>query len=250
MSDESNGSLLATHDSSLITCFMIPLRDTNRSGTVPVVTIVFIILNGVVFLYELSLGMQLTRFFYVFGVVPSFYFSSQYWQTAGLLIGILPLFTSMFLHGGWLHFLFNMLYLWVFGDNVEDRLGHWRFFFFYFICGFAAALLHIVTNPSSKLPTIGASGSIAGVLGAYLVLFPGARVLTLVPIVFFFQLIELPAILFLGFWFVMQFLSGAMSLTSGDVGGTAWWAHIGGFFAGVLLIWRYRNRARRRVYYE
>jgi membrane associated rhomboid family serine protease len=227
---------------------MIPLRDTNRSDTIPFITILIIILNGVVFLYELSLGQHLTRFFYVFGVVPSFYFSSEYWETAGLFIGILPLFTSMFLHGGWLHFLGNMLFLWVFGDNVEDRMGHWRFIFFYFICGLAAAVLHIVTNSSSKLPTVGASGAIAGVLGAYLVLFPRARVLTLVPILFFFQLVELPAVIFLGFWFVMQFFSGAISLTAGDVGGTAWWAHIGGFFTGMLLILRYRNRTRRRVY--
>jgi rhomboid family protein len=229
---------------------MIPLRDTNRSHTVPFITIMLIVLSGLVFLYELSLGRQLTRLFYLFGVVPSFYFNSQYWERAGLLAGILPLFTSMFLHGGWLHFLGNMLYLWVFGDNVEDRLGHWRFFFFYLICGLAAALLHIITNSSSKLPTVGASGAIAGVLGGYLVLYPGARILTLFPILFFFQLIEVPALLFLGFWFVMQFFSGAMSLTvSADVGGTAWWAHIGGFCAGMVLVWRYRNRGRTRVYH-
>ena len=228
---------------------MIPLRDTNRSRTVPFVTILVIFLNGVVFLYELSLGRELTKFFYIFGVVPSFYFTSRYWETAGLLLGILPLFTSMFLHGGWLHFLGNMLYFWVFGDNVEDRLGHWRFLLFYLTCGLAAAVLHIVTNSGSKLPTVGASGAIAGVLGGYLVLYPGARVLTLVPILFFFQLIELPALLFLGFWFVMQFFSGAMSLTAGrDVGGTAWWAHIGGFCAGIVLVWRYRSQARRGIY--
>src|SRR5438093_13770272 len=230
---------------------MIPLRDTNRSQTVPFITIMLIVLNGLVFFYELSLGRELTRLFYVFGVVPSFYFSSQYWETAGLLVGILPLFTSMFLHGGWLHFLGNMLYLWVFGDNVEDRLGHWRFFLFYMVCGLAAALLHIVTNSSSRLPTVGASGAIAGVLGGYLVLYPGARVLTLFPILFFFQLIEVPALLFLGFWFVMQFFSGAMSLTAGaNVGGTAWWAHIGKFCTGMVLVWRYRNRGRRPVYYS
>jgi membrane associated rhomboid family serine protease len=228
---------------------MIPLRDTNRSRTIPFITILFIVLNGVVFLFELSLGRQLTKLFFIFGVVPSHYFSSQYWERTGLLVGLLPLLTSMFLHGGWLHFLGNMLYLWIFGDNVEDRLGHWRFIVFYLVCGLAAALLHIITNPSSKLPTVGASGAIAGVLGAYLVLYPGSRVLTLVPILFFFQLIELPALLFLGFWFVMQFFSGAMSLTAGgDVGGTAWWAHIGGFCAGILFVWRYRDPTRRRLY--
>src|SRR5215831_1820158 len=216
---------------------MIPLRDTTRSRTFPLVTILFIVLNGVVFFFELSLGRRLTQLFYIFGVVPSFYFSSRYWETTGLIGGALPLLTSMFLHGGWLHFLGNMLYLWVFGDNVEDRVGHFGFLMFYFACGLAAAFLHIFTNPASTVPTVGASGAIAGVLGAYLVLFPGARVLTLVPIFFFFQLIELPALLFLGFWFVMQFFSGAMSLTAGrDVGGTAWWAHIGGFCAGIVLV--------------
>jgi membrane associated rhomboid family serine protease len=232
---------------------MIPLRDTNRSQTVPFVTIILIVLNGVVFLLAppLLLGRQPSRFYYIFGVVPSFYFNSQYWETAGLLVGILPLFTSMFLHGSWLHFLGNMLYLWVFGDNVEDRLGHWRFVLFYFVCGLAAAGLHIVSSPNSKVPTVGASGAIAGVLGGYLVLYPGARVLTLFPIFFFFQLIEVPALLFLGFWFVMQFLSGAMSLSNGaDTGGIAWWAHIGGFCAGMVLIWRYRKPSRRQVYYS
>jgi hypothetical protein len=154
----------------------------------------------------------------------------------------------MFLHGGWFHFLGNMLYLWVFGDNVEDRLGHFRFLIFYLVCGLSAAALHIFTNPYSKMPTVGASGAIAGVLGAYLVLFPRARVLTLVPILFFFQLMELPAVIFLGIWFIFQFFSGALSLTAGggsDVGGTAWWAHIGGFIAGVIMVLRFRRKERR-----
>jgi membrane associated rhomboid family serine protease len=228
---------------------MIPLRDLNRSQTLPFITVFIIGLNGLAFFYELSLGRQLTRLFYVFGVVPSFYSDWRYWESAGILLGIMPLFTSMFLHGGWLHFLGNMLYLWIFGDNVEDQVGHFRFLFFYLVCGLAAALLHIFTNPQSDLPTVGASGAIAGVLGAYLVLFPGAKVLTLVPILFFFQLIELPALVFLGFWFVMQFFSGALSLTAGQVGGTAWWAHIGGFVAGVVLILKYRTRSKRRAYH-
>jgi membrane associated rhomboid family serine protease len=231
---------------------MIPLKDINRSQSFPFITIVLIALNGLVFFYELSLGRQsLTRFVSAFGVVPSFYLDPAYWQSTGLLAGVLPLFTSMFLHGGWLHFFGNMLYLWVFGDNVEDRVGHLRFLTFYFICGLAAAFLHIFTNPASEVPTIGASGAIAGVLGAYLVLFPGARVLTLVPILFFFQLVELPAVIFLGFWFVMQFFSGAMSLAAGDqqMGGTAWWAHIGGFAAGIGLIWKRRGSRRRPLHY-
>lgn len=230
---------------------MIPLKDINRSSSIPVVTVVLILANAVVFLYELSLGQRaLSRFFFAFGGVPSFYLDSSYWQSTGLLGGALPLLTSMFLHGGWLHFLGNMLYLWVFGDNVEDRVGHLKFVFFYFTCGLAAAFLHVFTNPASTVPTVGASGAIAGVLGAYLVLFPGARVLTLVPIFFFFQLIELPALIFLGFWFVMQFFSGAMSLAASEqqMGGTAWWAHIGGFVAGMGLIWKMRRPRPRRVY--
>jgi len=230
---------------------MIPLKDINRSQTIPFITISLILANGLVFLCELSLGQRsLSRFFYAFGVVPSFYFDANYWQSTGLLGGAFPLVASMFLHGGWLHFLGNMLYLWVFGDNIEDRIGHFGFLVFYFTCGLAAAFLHIFTNPASTVPTVGASGAIAGVLGAYLVLFPGARVLTLVPIFFFFQLIELPALIFLGFWFVMQFFSGAMSLAVGEqqMGGTAWWAHIGGFVAGVGLIWKRRGLRQKRVY--
>jgi membrane associated rhomboid family serine protease len=174
----------------------------------------------------------------------------DYWEAVGLVSGWLPIFTSMFLHGGWLHFLGNMLYLWIFGDNVEDRLGHLRYLVFYVLCGVAAALLHIFTNHGSTLPTVGASGAIAGVLGAYLVFFPGARVLALVPILFFFQLMELPALIFLGFWFVIQFFSGALSLASQPVGGTAWWAHIGGFMAGVIYAFKFKRRSTRTALYS
>ncbi len=226
---------------------MIPLKDINRSRTTPYICILLIFFNGLVFLYQLSLGRQLVRFFYAFGVVPNYFFHFGYWDNFGLVGGSIPIFSSMFMHGGWLHFLGNMLYLWVFGDNVEDRLGHFRFLIFYLFCGVAAALLHIFTNPSSTVPTVGASGAIAGVLGAYVVFFPGARVLTLVPILFFFQLIELPALIFLGFWFIMQFFSGALSLASHQVGGTAWWAHIGGFAAGVIYAWKLRKRAPRKA---
>jgi membrane associated rhomboid family serine protease len=228
---------------------MIPLKDTNRSQTTPFICILLIILNALVFFYELSLGRQMTRFFYAFGVVPVYFFKFSYWDRFGLLSGVLPLFSSMFLHGGWLHFLGNMLYLWVFGDNVEDRLGHFRYLIFYLLCGLAASLLHIITNPHSAVPTVGASGAIAGVLGAYMVFFPRARVLALVPILFFFQLIELPALLFLGFWFVIQFFSGALSLAAHQVGGTAWWAHIGGFGAGVVYVMRFKRKERRPVIY-
>ncbi len=232
---------------------MIPLRDINQTRTFPAVTVALVFFNAVSFVYQLSLGSgpQLTGFFYQYGLVPYALFSFRYWQEVGLVLGLAPFVTSMFLHGGWMHFLGNMLYLWVFGDNIEDRLGHARFLLFYLICGFLAALLQIAVLPGSRIPMIGASGAISGVLGAYLVLFPGARVLTLVPILFFFQLIELPALIFLGLWFLLQFFSGALSLTAGDLslGGTAWWAHIGGFAAGVALILKYRKARRRRMVY-
>jgi membrane associated rhomboid family serine protease len=148
-----------------------------------------------------------------------------------------PLFTSMFLHGGWLHIGGNMLYLWIFGDNIEDRLGHFTFLLFYVACGLAAALAQIYINPTSKIPMVGASGAVAGVLGGYLVLFPHARVLALIPILFFFQIVEVPALVFLLFWFLMQFLSGAIAVTAAlsEGGGVAWWAHIGGFVSGIAL---------------
>lgn len=213
-----------------------------------------ITVNAAVFVYQLSLGSGpvLTGFFYQFGLVPRALFSFGYWQEAGILLGLAPLFTSMFLHGGWMHFLGNMLYLWVFGDNVEDWLGSLRFLLFYLVCGLLAALLQIAVHPGSPIPMIGASGAISGVLAAYLVLFPRARVLTFVPILFFFYLVRLPAMIFLGLWFLLQFFNGAVSLTAGDLsmGGTAWWAHIGGFVAGlVLILKRRKSRRRQMVYY-
>lgn len=232
---------------------MIPLRDINRTETFPLVTVMIVALNTAGFLYQFSLGspLELRAFFYQFGLVPYALFSIPYWQETGVVLGLRPVVTSMFLHGGWMHFLGNMLFLWVFGDNIEDRLGHTRFLLFYLICGFSATLFQIGILPNSQIPMIGASGAIAGVLGAYLILFPRARVLTLVPILFLFQLIELPAVIFLGLWFLLQFFSGALSLTASYVqsGGTAWWAHIGGFIAGVVFILKYRSaRKNRRVY--
>ncbi len=232
---------------------MIPLKDINRTQTFPAVTVLLVFFNAVSFVYQLSLGSgpQLTGFFYQYGLVPYALLSLGYWQEVGLVLGLAPFVTSMFLHGGWMHFLGNMLYLWVFGDNIEDRLGHARFLLFYLVCGFLAALLQVAVFPGSRIPMIGASGAISGVLGAYLVLFPGARVLTLVPILFFVQLIKLPALIFLGLWFLLQFFNGALSLTVGQLslGGTAWWAHIGGFAAGVGLVLKYRKARRRRTVY-
>jgi membrane associated rhomboid family serine protease len=216
---------------------MIPLRDVIPSRTFPFFTIAFIALNTLAFLFELSMPRPvLESFLRVYGVVPADF----EW---------LSVLTSMFLHGGWLHFLGNMLYLWIFGDNVEDRLGHGRFVIFYLLCGAAAALAHVFINPASQLPTIGASGAIAGVMGAYFVLYPRSRVLALVPLFIFIEIVEVPAIVFLGIWFVMQFFSGVGSIAlnaGGDSGGVAFWAHVAGFLAGMVGVFSFRKPAHHR----
>jgi len=219
---------------------MIPLRDRNPSGTFPAVTIAVIVACTAAFLYELSLGQGLNRFLMEFALVPGQV--SYGIQTGEHWRGIVPpFFTSMFLHGGWLHLIGNMWFLWIFGDNVEDALGSFRFVFFYLACGLAAGFTHFILGPSSAVPTIGASGAIAGVLGGYLVLYPGARVLTLVPLGFFMRIMELPAALMIGLWFLIQFASGL--LTQGmEGGGVAWWAHVGGFIAGLALVKLLRKR--------
>ena len=223
---------------------MIPFRDNIQTRTAPVVTIALILVNSVVFLYELSLGdTNLTAFVFQYGVVPANVFA---WPGSGqslIWVG-LPFLTSMFLHGGFLHLIGNMWYLWIFGDNVEDRLGHFRFLLFYLLAGLGAGIVHTVLNYYVEIPSVGASGAIAGVLGAYLVLYPFARVLTLVPIFIFIQIIEIPAVIVLGLWFLLQFLSGASTLGMSDpsAGGVAWWAHIGGFVIGMLLLAVFRPK--------
>jgi membrane associated rhomboid family serine protease len=216
---------------------MIPLRDIIPSRTTPYVTVSLIALNALVFFYQLSLGPAVEEFVLYYGLVPAAFS----WITV---------LTSMFLHGGFLHFAGNMLYLWIFGDNVEDRMGHGRFTVFYILCGTAAALAQTVTDPSSVIPMVGASGAIAGVMGAYFVLYPRSRILTLVPIFFFIQLIEVPAIFFLGIWFLMQFLSGVGSIataTGEPGGGIAFWAHVAGFAAGIGAVGIFRRPERQRV---
>lgn len=218
---------------------MFPVSDVIPSRTTPFVTVGLIALNALVFLHQLTLNdRELELFVETYGVVPA-YFS---WMSV---------LTSMFLHGGWLHFAGNMLYLWIFGDNVEDRFGHGRYLLFYLGSGVAAALAQTATSPSSVVPMIGASGAIAGVMGAYFVLFPHSRVLTAVFIVFFMDLVEIPAIFFLGIWFLMQFFSGVGSL-GGDasVGGVAFWAHSAGFIVGAVagLVWRATESQRREVW--
>ena len=216
---------------------MIPLKDKNPTRLVPFVNITIIVINVVVFAFEVSQGDALESFVRRFAVIPGDIVGAL----GGYGINIIPfrgLFTSMFLHAGWLHLGGNMLYLWVFGDNIEDKLGHLRYIFFYMICGLISSCLYIYVDPHSTVPTIGASGAISGVLGAYLLLFPKARVLTVIPIFIFLQFIELPALIVLGFWFVLQIFSGLASLgyQTAEAGAIAWWAHIGGFVAGLVLI--------------
>ena len=225
---------------------MIPLRDTIPSRTVPFVNYVLIGANVLAFLFELSLGTHLNSFVQVFGVVPGRTVAIVTQEPGLLHYAVFPFFTSMFLHGGWLHLLGNMLYLYIFGDNVEDALGHVRYLLFYLACGVAASLTHLALNLGSDVPTVGASGAIAGVLGAYFLLYPKARVVTLLPIFIFIQIIEVPAFLFLGLWFLLQFISGAAATASQNAGGVAWWAHIGGFAAGAgYTVFRYRMFRKR-----
>ncbi len=228
---------------------MIPLRDENPSSKVPVVTRLLIAINVVMFAYEIWLGPALRPFILEWGLRPARLTLALRYGEGSFLAPGLTLVTSMFLHGGWAHLIGNMWYLWIFGDNVEDRLGHARYLLFYFAAGVAAALVQAAITPMSRLPTVGASGAIAGVLGAYAVAFPRARVITLVPVFFFIQIMALPALVVLGLWFVLQFFSGALVLASAGTpggGGIAFWAHIGGFAFGVLvMLARGRGGARR-----
>jgi membrane associated rhomboid family serine protease len=219
---------------------MIPLRDDNPTQSVPVVTRTLIVLNAVAFFFELSLGGAINVFVQWWGLVP-LRFAYAFGGAEPLVPTLATAFTSMFLHGGWIHLLGNLWFLWIFGDNVEDRLGHWRFLLFYLAGGLAAAAAHLLLNLGSAVPTVGASGAIAAVLGAYAVMFPRARVVTLVPIFFFFQVIALPAMLVLGLWFVVQIFTGTLSIGAG--GGVAWWAHIGGFLFGAAVVLLGRGRA-------
>jgi membrane associated rhomboid family serine protease len=218
---------------------MFPLRDVIPSRTFPGVTIAFIVLNALAFLYELGLSdRELSRFVFTWGVVPARF-------------DLLSVFTSMFLHGGWMHVIGNMWFLWIFGDNVEDRMGHGRFAVFYLLAGAIAGVAHVWSDPASVVPTIGASGAVAGVMGAYFVLYPHSRILTLVFLFIFVQLIEVPAVVFLGLWFLMQLLSGVggalLPAGQGMSGGIAFWAHVAGFAAGAVLILVFRRPERARV---
>jgi membrane associated rhomboid family serine protease len=222
---------------------MIPLHDDNPTTIPPIVTIAIIVLCSLVFLWQQTLPEDAaTIAVYAYGVVPAVLFGNDSLPSdVARIPPELTILTSMFMHGGWLHIIGNMLYLWIFGNNIEDTLGHVRFVLFYLLCGAAAALVQSVINPHSEVPMIGASGAIAGVLGAYMVLFPSAHVLVLVPLGFFTQIMRLPALLVLGFWFVLQFIQGGL-MAPGEGGGVAYWAHIGGFVAGIVLIFLLRRR--------
>jgi membrane associated rhomboid family serine protease len=219
---------------------MIPLYDTARRRRLPLVTWLLIAANIAIFIYEVGFSpAALERFIRTWGLVPAQLFAQPQIEWVTIL-------TSMFLHGGWLHILSNMWVLFIFGDNVEERMGGLSYLLFYLLSGVAAALLQSFLLPSSSVPMIGASGAIAGVLGAYLILFPHARVASLVPILFIFTVIQVPAALFLLFWFVSQLFSGWLAIGGAAGSGVAWWAHVGGFLFGILTVFLF---ARRRIYH-
>ena len=215
---------------------MIPLRDDNPSHRLPVVTYALIAANVAAFLYEKSLGPGMRPLFEHWGLVP-YRVIASFVGDGSITAQLTTVFTSLFLHAGWLHLIGNLWYLWIFGDNVEDRLGHGRFVLFYLVCGVAAALAQVSFYPDSMVPMVGASGAIAGVMGAYLYLYPRANVVSLVPILMFLQVLVIPAPVFLGLWFLLQLWQGTFAVGAGEAAGVAWWAHIGGFAAGFAGAW-------------
>ncbi len=217
---------------------MIPIRDQIRTRRVPVVNYLLIAANILVFILMWLSSANEEAIYYEFSLIPLTF-------ADGIDVGdIRDVFTSMFMHAGWLHLISNMLYLWIFGDNVEDAMGHFKYLLFYLAGGFAASLAHILTNPASQIPTVGASGAIAAALGAYLVLYPQSRVATFIPLGYFMSLRMLPASVVLVMWFILQLFSGVLSLGAADVGGTAFWAHIGGFVFGALIALLFRKRLK------
>ena len=219
---------------------MFPLYDTVRSRRFPLINVVLILINVLAFLYQIQMDPSaLKEFIFEWGLIPARLAGdpSSAWMT---------IFTSMFLHGGWFHIINNMWVLFIFGDNVEARMGGIRYLIFYLLSGVAAVLLQTYILPSSAVPMIGASGAVAGVLGAYLILFPHSRIASLVPILFIFTIIEIPAVIFLLFWFVSQLYSGLFAIQGGGESGIAWWAHIGGFLFGIIMMFFFRPRTTYR----
>ncbi len=219
---------------------MFPLYDTVRSHKFPLVNLLLIVINILAYLYELQMGPQALRgFIFTWGLIPARFLHdpTNTWLT---------ILTSMFLHGGWFHILSNMWVLFIFGNNVEARLGRMRYLIFYILSGTSAGLLQSYILPTSQVPMIGASGAIAGVLGAYLILFPRSRIASLVPLFFIFTLVEVPAYLFLLFWFASQLYSGWFAIQGGGASGIAWWAHVGGFTFGLVMVFLFGNRTAQR----
>ena len=222
---------------------MIPLHDDNPTTIKPVVTVSLITICILVFLWQLSLGPALQQSIISFGVIPSVLFHIKSLSPELVVVpATVTIFTSMFLHGGWMHLIGNMLYLWIFGNNVEDVMGHGRFIIFYLLCGTAAVFAQAIPDPQSVIPMVGASGAISGVLGAYLLLYPHARILVAIPLGFYIYTTRLPAGVVLGFWFILQLISSALA---GGQGGVAFGAHVGGFIAGMILILFFRRKGVR-----
>ncbi len=220
---------------------MIPYKDDNPTRIIPFITILIIAMNIFVFILQFMYGLDSRSIVYKYGAIPS--------NIAGLesnqpIHPVLTIFTSMFMHGGLFHIGGNMLYLWIFGNNIEDKLGHLKFFIFYLFCGIVAAISHVVTEPHSNIPMIGASGAVSGVLGAYVLLFPMAKVHTILFFGFFIQIVKIPALIVIGFWAIIQVVNGMITKGILNQGGVAWFAHIGGFIAGLstIKLWQLRRR--------
>lgn len=228
---------------------MFPLQDTTPSRGVPIVTWTLIAINVLVFMAEASMGeVELEQFLRAYGLVPVRFLDDF------SVLQVLTVFSSMFLHGGWAHLIGNMWFLHIFGDNVEDRLGRFNYLVFYLATGLCAAMIQTQANPAATAPMIGASGAISGLLGAYWILFPHSRVITLVPVFIVPQFVEVPAVLFLGLWFVMEFFSGFLSLSGaaadGAAGGVAFWAHVGGFAVGMIIVKVFARKVKGRERYQ
>ncbi len=222
---------------------MIPFKDYNPASRYPIMTVLIILANLAVYLYGFTLpGAYYQQFVQSYAIIPANLGREP------AVVSVASMFSSMFLHGGLLHLGGNMLFLWVFGDNIEDRMGSVRFLVFYLACGLVAGLAHILFNSDSPIPTIGASGAVAGVLGAYLLSYPYARILVLIPLIIFWPVIELPALIVLGYWFILQIFSG--TLVGSEMGGVAYWAHVGGFVAGLLMISYFARRPVRGYYWR
>ncbi len=225
---------------------MIPLKDTTPRRSFPFITVLLIVANFIVFFHQISLPHGAgDAFVRAYGLVPSriqFALAGRHYTLAQAFV---PLFTCMFLHGGWLHIIGNMWFLWIFGGNVEDRMGSASYLLFYLICGLGSGISQVVFSWGSTIPSIGASGAISGVLGAYIIFFPRSRILSLVPLLVIWFMARVPAWIFIGLWFAVQFLSGLGSLASANSGGIAWWAHVGGFILGALLAKPFASSPRR-----